>query len=195
MFKTILNSLASSGSSSGIPPQGGAENGSKGATPAQLRADIYTGIDSLSLWISSGKAENGIDYRSILALVDKHFPGTQINRCTDEVPVLVGGLTNMILEYSKTEGLPAAMALRTFMDKLISALNALDGSEDKQKKTSVGEGIARGFTQVADPALATREFTPRVQIVGSFKNLAAAIYGKGSAEARNADVVWASRFI
>jgi hypothetical protein len=103
----------------------------------------------------------------IQAIVDKHFPGTQINRCTDEVPVLVGGLTNMILEYSKTEGLPGAMALRTFTDKLITALNALDGSD---KKSSVGEGIARGFTQVADPALATREFTPRVQIVGSFKN-------------------------
>lgn len=64
MFKSFLDGLASGSQGSG--GQGTAANGSKGSTPAQLRGDIYSGIDLMGVWISSGKAENGIDYRSIL---------------------------------------------------------------------------------------------------------------------------------
>ncbi|KAG8810612.1 hypothetical protein FRC17_002858 [Serendipita sp. 399] len=192
MLKSFFDGLTSG--SQGLQSQGGGAEGgnSKGATPAQLRADIYTCIDQISVWIASGKAENGIDYRNSLAIIEKHFPGTQVNRTTDEVSVLVGGLANMIFEFSKTDGISGAMAFRTFTDKLAAALNAV---EDKHTKMPVGDGIIRGLNQVADPAIATREFAPRVQIVGSLKNLTAAVYGKGSAEARNADVVWQSRFI
>lgn len=90
-------------------------------------------------------------------IIEKHFPGTQINRCTDEVPVLVGGLVNMIFEYSKTDGIPAAMALRTFTERLATSL---DKVEDRERRNSLGEGIVRGVNQVADPALATRDFAP-----------------------------------
>jgi hypothetical protein len=99
--------------------------------------------------------------------VNKHFPGTSINRCNDEVPVLVGGLTNMIFEYSKADAIPGAMALRTFTDRLITALIAL---RDEPTRTATGARVIQAFTQVADPALATREFAPRVQIVGALKN-------------------------
>ncbi|KAG8825280.1 hypothetical protein FRC19_011774 [Serendipita sp. 401] len=98
----------------------------------------------------------------------------------------------MIFEFSKADGISGAMAFRTFTDKLLVSWNSI---EDKEKKIPVGEGIIRGLNQIADPGLATREFAPRVQMVGSLKNLTAAVYGKGSAEARNADVVWQSRFI
>jgi hypothetical protein len=145
--------------------------------------------------------------------VNKHFPGTSINRCNEEVPVLVGGLTNMIFEYSKADAIPGAMALRTFTDRLITALIAL---RDEPTRTATGARVIQGFTQVADPALATREFAPRVQIVGALKNreyisrdlggtkyqltplkiaVTAAVYGQGSVEARNADVLWSSKFI
>jgi hypothetical protein len=99
--------------------------------------------------------------------VDKHFPGTSINRCSDEVPVLVGGLTNMIFECSKADAIPGAMALRTFTDRLTSALAAI---RDEPTRKAIGVRVIQGFTQVADPALATREFAPRVQIVGALKN-------------------------
>jgi hypothetical protein len=71
MFKSFLNELASGSHSQGSGSGGGqagtsAANGSKGATPAQLRGDIYSAIDLMGVWISSGKAENGIDYRTIL---------------------------------------------------------------------------------------------------------------------------------
>ncbi|KAG9053505.1 hypothetical protein FS842_008085 [Serendipita sp. 407] len=168
MLKSFFDGLASG--SHGLGQSGGATEGgnsntnsssnSKGATPAQLRADIYTCVDQISIWIASGKAENGIDYRSTL--------------------------------FSKADGISGAMAFRTFTDKLLVSWNSI---EDKEKKIPVGEGIIRGLNQIADPGLATREFAPRVQMVGSLKNLTAAVYGKGSAEARNADVVWQSRFI
>jgi len=63
MFKSILSGLTS-----GSQGQGSASNTepSKGTTPAQLRADIYSGMDAICMWIASGKTENGIDYRSIL---------------------------------------------------------------------------------------------------------------------------------
>jgi len=72
----------------------------------------------------------------------------------------------MIFEYSKAEAIPGAMALRTFNERLISALNTLG---DKPTRKDVGTRVIQGFTQVADPALATREFAPRVQIVGALK--------------------------
>jgi hypothetical protein len=67
MFKSFLDGLASGSHSQGSGSGGGQQaNGSKGVTPAQLRSDIYSAIDLMGVWISSGKAENGIDYRSIL---------------------------------------------------------------------------------------------------------------------------------
>jgi hypothetical protein len=73
----------------------------------------------------------------------------------------------MIFEYSKADAIPGAMALRTFTDRLITALIAL---RDEPTRTATGTRVIQGFTQVADPALATREFAPRVQIVGALKN-------------------------
>lgn len=81
--------------------------------------------------------------------------------------MLVGGLTNMIFEYSKVDAIPGAMALRTFTDRLIVALATLNDVETRQ---IIGARVVQAFTQVADPGLATREFAPRVQIVGALKN-------------------------
>lgn len=62
MFKSILTGLASG---QGVT-QGTGTGTSKGVTPAQLRQDIYNGMDGICAWIASGKAENGIDCRTIL---------------------------------------------------------------------------------------------------------------------------------
>ncbi|CAG7847943.1 SubName: Full=Uncharacterized protein {ECO:0000313/EMBL:CCA69443.1} [Serendipita indica DSM 11827] len=188
MFKSFLD-----GFTSGNTTGQGAAGDSKGATPAQLRADIYTGMDQIGVWIANGKAENGIDYRTTLSILDRHFPGTVVNRCSDEVPVLVGGLINMIFEFSKSDAISAAMALRTLSEKLTTALNAIGDTTHKQ---AVGDGIVRGLQNVMDPAIATRDFAARVQMVGSLKNITASVYGKAGAQAaRNADVVWQSKFI
>jgi len=79
------------------------------------------------------------------------------------VSILVGSLVNMIFEYSKADGIPAAMALKTFTERLAASL---DKVEDKEKKMNVGDGIVRGLNQVADPALATREFAPVSHLSG-----------------------------
>jgi hypothetical protein len=71
MFKSFLNGLASGSQSQGSGFGGGQADGSKGATPAQLRSDIYSAIDLMGVWISSGKAENGIDYRPLLVSFDR----------------------------------------------------------------------------------------------------------------------------
>lgn len=81
--------------------------------------------------------------------------------------MLVGGLANMIFEYSKADAIPGAMALRTFTDRIIVAIAALN---DEHVRKTIGGRVVHGFTGVADPALATREFAPRVQIVGALKN-------------------------
>jgi len=116
----------------------------------------------------------------------------------------------MIFEYSKADAIPGSMALRTFTERLTSALAAFPGEEQARKV--IGSRVVQGFTQVADPALATREFAPRVQIVGALKSrewlsrnerapnsplivVTTAVYGRGSAEARNADALWSSKFI
>lgn len=72
----------------------------------------------------------------------------------------------MIFEYSKTDGLPGAMALRTLTERMVAAWTKVEN----ERKESIGRGIVRGINEFADPALVTREFAPRVQIMGSLRN-------------------------
>ena len=112
--------------------------------------------------------------------------------------------------------MPGAMALASWSEKLVDAYQR---TADLGRKQELGEGIVRGLTERAEPSLATREFTAKVQIVGALRNgecfffrtdrrfcvlvysfcllgtVNAAIYGKGSTEARNADAILGSKFI
>lgn len=126
-------------------------------------------------------------------------------------------MTNTIFLYSSLDGqaMPGAMALASWSEKLVDAYQR---TADLGRKQELGEGIVRGLTERAEPSLATREFTAKVQIVGALRNGAcnilphrrffvlgysfcllgivnAAIYGKGSTEARNADAILGSKFI
>lgn len=103
------------------------------------------------------------------------------------------------------------MALSSWCDKLVDAYQR---TADLKKKRALGDGIVMGLTEKSEPSLATREFTAKVQIVGTLRNgepaqlitvcsythcilgvVNAVIYGKGSAEARNADAILGSKFI
>jgi len=106
--------------------------------------------------------------------------------------VIVSGITNMIFEFSKSEGMAAAMALRTWVDGLSDAYKKLP---DGDQKKMVGEGIVRGINQMSDPHLVTRDFAPRVQMLGTLKKVTATVHGPGSAEAKQADAFWSSKFI
>ena len=85
MFKSILNGLANGSQGQGSAQTTSNTATSKGATPAQLRADIYSGMDAICAWIASGKAENGIDCRSILVGIypDSHGSETEIGTGID----------------------------------------------------------------------------------------------------------------
>lgn len=77
----------------------------------------------------------------------------------------------MVLEYSKTDGIPAAMALRTLTDRLVTTLGqASDGGERKEREKTIGDGIVRALNTTVDPALLTRELAPRVQMMSSLGN-------------------------
>ena len=146
----------------------------------------------------------------------------QISLTPDELPVITGLMTNTILLYSSLDGqaMPGAMALSSWTEKLVDAYRR---TADLGRKQELGEGIVRGLTERTEPSLATREFTAKVQIVGALRNgecgfwsrprcccffsrvthfvccllgtVNAAIYGKGSTEARNADAILGSKFI
>ncbi|KAJ7895393.1 hypothetical protein B0H13DRAFT_2252448 [Mycena leptocephala] len=159
--------------------------GSKAIAPT-LRSDIYTAIDQTKSWLIGGlgQAGDGMSYGPVLATIQKHFPETKmglenIGSAENEVSVVVCGVTNMILEMSKWEGMAGGMAMRTWSD-------ALD---------SVGKGIVRGVSQNTDITLMTKEFTAKIQIISSLKNVCSRIYGAGSADARQAEAVLSSRLI
>ncbi|GAW03426.1 hypothetical protein LENED_005152 [Lentinula edodes] len=94
-----------------------------------LRSDIYTTIDQYKAWLAGtrGQAGDGVSYAPMLHTIQKHFPNVAIGlealgQIEAEVGVIVGGITNMVLEMSKWEALGGGMAMRTWVDTIVNVL-------------------------------------------------------------------------
>jgi len=189
MFRQLSNQLAAAAKTTEVP---------KAIAPT-LRSDIYTAIDQAKSWIIGGigQAGDGMSYGSVLATIQKHFPDAKMGlenmaSAENEVAVVICGVTNMIMEMSKWEGMAGGMAMRTWSDALVEVYGRLPAGS---RKDGVAKGIIRGITQNTDVSLMTREFTAKIQIISSLKSVCSRIYGSGSAEARQAEAVLSSRLI
>jgi hypothetical protein len=140
-----------------------------------LRPDIYSAIDQTKSWliggIGEGQAGDGVSFGPIMSKIQKHFPDTKlglesIGQVESEVAVVVGGVTNMVLEMSKWEGMAGGMAMRTWVDGLVEAHGRVSLRE---RKEMVAKGITRGVNQNADVTLMTKEFTTKIQIISALK--------------------------
>lgn len=152
----------------GLTQVGGTSSAEQKSISPTLRSDIYTAIDQCKGWISG----DGVSYTPVLNTIQKHFPSTRIGleavgKTELELAVLVGGITNMILEMSKWEALGGGMAMRTWVDTLANTFVKLPQSS---KKDIIARGIVRGINQNSDYSLMTREFTAKIQIISCLKS-------------------------
>ncbi|KAJ7673687.1 hypothetical protein DFH06DRAFT_1318823 [Mycena polygramma] len=189
MFRQLSNQFAAAAKTTEAP---------KAIAPT-LRSDIYTAIDQAKSWIigGMGQAGDGMSYGPVLATIQKHFPDTKmglenIGSAESEVSVVVCGVTNMILEMSKWEGMAGGMAMHTWSDAVVEAHGRLPAGS---RKDGVAKGIVRGVSHNTDISRMTREFTAKIQIISSLKSVCARIYGAGSADARQAEALLSSRLI
>ncbi|KAF5353055.1 hypothetical protein D9758_008799 [Tetrapyrgos nigripes] len=195
MFRNLSSQLAAAAAG------GNAEQKSMSPT---LRSDIYTAVDKTKSWLAgnggNGQAGDGVSYSNVLSIIQKHFPNVKIGlegigQTESEVGVIVGGVTNMVLEMSKWEAMAGGMAMRTWTDALVNAYASIPGEgPDGRRKEVVARGITRGIKN-ADVALMTKDFTTKIQIISSLKSLSARLYGAGSEEARRAEAALSSKFI
>lgn len=207
MFSSLSSALAASASSS---PAGKSDK--KSISPS-LRTDIYNTIDQAKPWLigaSSRQAGDGVSYQPILSLIQSHFSELKVGldaarNVEHESAVIVAGITNMILEMSKWDGMAGAMAMRTWVDALGDAHGKISGApspgvgsstgKGASRKDQVGRGITRGINQLTDVTLMTREFAARIQIISLLKSVNTKIHGAGSDEARQGEALWSSKFI
>ncbi|KAF5374641.1 hypothetical protein D9615_008930 [Tricholomella constricta] len=191
MFRNLSSQLAAAAT--------GKDEAKKVMNP-NLRSDIYTVVDQARVWISGsrGQAGDGVSYGAILSTIQKHFPNIKlglelVGHAESEVAVIVGGITNMIMEYSMWESMSGGMAMRTWVDGLVAAYGKAAAAG--QKKDAIAKGITRGINQNTDVSLMTKEFTARIQIISALKSVSSKIYGNGTDEARQGEAVWSSKFI
>jgi len=151
-------------------------NTKKVLSPA-LRPDIYTLVDQTKSWMighggssNAGQPGDGLSYKSLFSTIQKHFPNTPQkpgmelhSQAEGEIAIVVGGVTNMILELSKWEGMAAGMAMRTWVDGLVEA------HSKASQKTTIAQGVSRGLGQFTDASLLTKDFTTRIQIISCLK--------------------------
>ncbi|KAI9573175.1 hypothetical protein HD554DRAFT_2059552 [Boletus coccyginus] len=194
MFKNWQNTLAAATATSKADP--------KSMSPT-LRADIYTALDQVKPWLigaSPRQAGDALSYQPILALIHKHFPGLAlgieaIGNVETEVSLVVAGVTNMVLEMSKWDGMAGAMTMRTWVDVLGDAHVRIHDSRGARRKEQVGRGITRGINQLTDVSLMTKEFAARIQIISLLKSVNTKVHGAGTEEARQGEALWSSKFI
>lgn len=167
MFRNLTSQLVAAGG------KGDAE-AKKTLSPA-LRSDIYSVIDKVKSWtiggLGGGQAGDGVSYGPILATIQKHFPETKlglesIGHTDSEVAVIVGGVTNMIMELSKWEGMAGGMAMRTWVDAVVEAHGRVGPGA---RKDMIAKGVTRGINQNTDVSLMTKEFTAKIQIISALK--------------------------
>ncbi|GLB38060.1 hypothetical protein LshimejAT787_0411110 [Lyophyllum shimeji] len=190
MFRNLSSQLAAAAT--------GKDEAKKVMSPT-LRSDIYTVVDLAKSWITGGRGQagDGVSYGAILSTIQKHFPDVKVGlesvgHAENEVAVIVGGITSMILEYSRWESMSGGMAMRTWVDGLVgSHAKAAPGS----RKDAIAKGITRGINQNTDVSLMTKDFTARIQIISALKSVSSKIHGDGTDEARKGEAVWSSKFI
>ncbi|KAF8161517.1 hypothetical protein B0H34DRAFT_653043 [Crassisporium funariophilum] len=196
MFRNLSSQLAGAS---------GANSDAKKVLSPTLRPDVYTLIDKTKLWAigglsagAGGQAGDGVSYGPLLAVIQKHLPETKklglesFGQPESEIAVIVGGITNMILELSKWEGMSAGMAMRTWVDSLVEAHSK---ASSETRKDLIAKGITRGLNQYTDVTLLTKDFTTKIQIIGCLKTVSSRIYGAGTDEARQNEAMWSSKFI
>ncbi|KAG7441036.1 uncharacterized protein BT62DRAFT_909313 [Guyanagaster necrorhizus] len=180
-------------------------DGDKKTMSPTLRSDIYTAVDQASSWLAGGKGGgslpgDGMSYGAVLATIQKHFPDTKIGidslgNTESEVAIVVGGVTSMVLEMSRWEGMAGGMAMKTWVDALGGAYARIGDDDGSLRKATIAKGITRGINQNADVSLMTKEFTAKIQIITCLKSLITRVYGVGSEEARRAEASLSSKFI
>ncbi|KAH0578234.1 hypothetical protein J132_06840 [Termitomyces sp. J132] len=114
----------------------------KKVMPPTLRSDIYAVIDQAKAWISGtrGQPGAGVSHGTILTAIQEYFPeltlGLEaVGHVESEVAVIVGGITNMIIEYSMGESMSGGMAMRTWVDGLIGAYEKASSGQKKDVLT------------------------------------------------------------
>jgi len=170
-----------------------------------LRSDIYSLIDKTQGWIaggsagqSGGQAGDGVSYGALLALIQKHIPETKklglefFGQLDSEIAIIVGGVTNLILELSRWEHMSAGMAMRTWVDSLVDGYFK---ASSESRKELIAKGIMRGLNRYTDATLLTKDLTTRIQIITCLKTVSSRIYGPGTDEARQNEAIWSSKFI
>jgi len=166
-----------------------------------LRSDIYSAVDQVKAWtiggLGSGTAGDGVSYNRILKIIQVHFPDTKLgldfsHGAEKELAVIVGGVTNMVLELGKWDSMAGAMAMRTWVDTLVEAQRQVD---DEPRKDAVAEGITKGINQNTDVTLVPKEFATRIGIVSALKSVNSRLYDAGSDEARRAEAIFSSKFL
>ncbi|KAF6746767.1 hypothetical protein DFP72DRAFT_620850 [Ephemerocybe angulata] len=201
MFRSLANQFVNPGGV-GAGGSGVGSDESKKTMAPTLRSDVYSAIDGVKAWLSGGQgrgqAGDGVSYQSILSLIQKHFPKTQIGldavgQTENEVALIIGGVTNMIMEVSKWEGMAGAMAMSTWVDALVEGHRRVDAGQTK--KDSIAKGITRGLDYNTDMSLMTKEFTAKIQIISSLKSASGRMYGAGTDEARKSEALWSSKFL
>ncbi|KAG5641222.1 hypothetical protein DXG03_005697 [Asterophora parasitica] len=165
MFRNFSSQLAAATT--------GKEEAKKVMNP-NLRSDIYTVVDQARVWISGSRGQpgDGVSYGAILSTIQKHFPSVKlglesVGHVESEVAAIVGGITNMIMEYSMWESMSGGMAMRTWVDGLVAAYGKATLGP---KKDAIAKGITRGINQNTDVTLMTKEFTARIQIISALKS-------------------------
>jgi len=202
MFSNLSSTLAAAAGASGV------KGDTKKSMSPTLRADIYSAIDQAKPWLVGGtggrQAGDGVAYQSIINRIQQHFPDVKmgldaVRNAEHEVAVIVAGITNMILEMSKWDGMAGAMAMRTWVDTLSDAHSKISttstGAKGGSRKEQVGRGITRGINQLTDVTLMTRDFAARIQIISLLKGVNTKIHGAGSDGARQGEALWSSKFI
>ncbi|KAF9525004.1 hypothetical protein CPB83DRAFT_860391 [Crepidotus variabilis] len=167
-----------------------------------LRPDIYSLVDQTKIWLLSdstaGQPGDGVTYGPLLTVIQKHIPSVKkpgleaFGQVEGEVAVIVGGITSMILELSRWEGLSSGMAMRTWVDGLVDAHSK---ATTATRKDAIAKGITHGLNRFTDASLLTKDFTTRIQVISCLKTVSSRIYGAGTEEARQSEAMWSSKFI
>ncbi|EJD53617.1 hypothetical protein AURDEDRAFT_180057 [Auricularia subglabra TFB-10046 SS5] len=106
----------------------------------------------------------------------------------EEIPVTIGGVTNLVLALGRADGMAGVLAARAWVDTLASTNN-------KQRSDEWRRAILAGINQMADMSLLTSEFGPRLQMISILKSVAASLYGRGSEQARQSDALWSTKVV
>jgi hypothetical protein len=175
MFRNLASQLTAAAAQAGS-----SNDGAKRVPSPTLRSDIYSLIDRTPGWIvagdgqsnNHGQAGDGISYVALLALIQKHIPETKkpglefFAQLDSEIAIIVGGVTNLILELSRREQMSAGMAMLTWVDSLVDGYYKVSS---ESRKDLIAKGIMRGLNRYTDATLLTKDFTTRIQIITCLK--------------------------